>query len=171
VNPELFSAVRRPERRWPLILAVAAWVVAYAVLSFYTALAFESDRRRGWMMVAITGVALVLPVVVTVWWFIPRLPCKGCGRQTRLRRIREIPGYLADEGRYVRENACPMCWRRMYDAMESDLFAFVDPAKRLEPFLKLLGELDVEVPPTEDWRTVRPLLREFVKGLRDFYAR
>ena len=146
-----------------MLVPVAAWVVTYFVLATCAALAFADGRRRdGWILVAIIGLQQLVPFGVVLWKTLPRTWCTGCGRRGIARRLRAVPAYFAEPEMYVLVGACEACWPRMFDAMEADLFGFVDPARRLEPFLQLLRDSGVAVPSMDDWREIRAWLKQFV---------
>jgi len=167
LSTELFSAVRHPERRAPLLVPIAAWVVIYFLLATCAALAFSDGRTRdGWILVAIAALQQLLPYGVVVWKALPWTFCIGCGRRGIARRLRVVPTYFAEPNMYVLLGVCQACCPRMFDAMEADLFRFVDPAKRLEPFLRLLCDSGVPVPPMDDWREIRAWLKQFAHEVR-----
>ena len=92
--------------------------------------------------------------------------CPECRRWTVPRRLREVPTFLEESGRYAVVRVCPTCWPRLFEKMESDLFQFMDPAKRLEPFLELLRDSNVEVPASTDWRATRRWMKEGIDAFR-----
>lgn len=147
------------------MLAVTAFVVTYFVLFIAAMLAFdEGNRRLGWIF--LSGIGLEAVVWFGVVLSLVLVRCPDCRRWTVPRRLREVATFVEESGRYAVVRVCPTCWPRLFERMESDLFQFMDPAKRLEPFLELLRDSNVEVPASTDWRATRRWMKEVIHALQ-----
>lgn len=94
MSTELFSAIRRPQRRAPLLLAVTAFVVPYFVLSFAVRLAFsEGNPRLGWIL--LSGIGLEAIVLLGVLVLVVRLGGPTALADDVLGDVRQLVGVPA----------------------------------------------------------------------------